>query len=69
MPIGRDRNGKPWTYTQCGLLMHSSFVVTTEGLPLGLAAVQLWSRKAFKCQSALNWDPRSACKKDPLLAA
>ncbi|MFC7478146.1 IS4 family transposase [Dankookia sp. GCM10030260] len=45
--IGWDRNGNPRTHTQCGLLMHSSFVVTLEGLPLGLAAVQFWSRKEF----------------------
>ena len=45
---GRDRNGNPRTYTQCGLLMHGSFVVTTEGLPLGLAAVRFWTRRGFK---------------------
>jgi hypothetical protein len=54
MPIGRDRNGKPRTYTQCGLLMHSSLVVTAEGLPLGLAAVQFWSRKEFKGANELK---------------
>ena len=54
MPIGRDRNGNQRTYTQCGLLMHSSFVVTTEGLPLGLAAAQFWSRKEFKGTNALK---------------
>lgn len=54
VPIGRDRNGNPRTYTQCGLLMHSSLVVTTEGLPLGLAAVQFWTRKEFKGTNALK---------------
>jgi hypothetical protein len=54
MPIGRDRNGNPRTYTQCGLLMHSSFVVTTDGLPLGLAAAQFWTRKEFKGTNALK---------------
>jgi Transposase DNA-binding/Transposase DDE domain len=54
VPIGRDRNGNPRTYTQCGLLMHSSFVVTTEGLPLGLAAVRFWTRKEFKGTNALK---------------
>jgi hypothetical protein len=54
MPIGRDRNGNPRTYTQCGLLMHSSFVVTTEGLPLGLAAARFWTRKEFKGTTALK---------------
>jgi Transposase DNA-binding/Transposase DDE domain len=54
VPIGRDRNGNPRTYTQCGLLMHSSLVVTTEGLPLGLAAAQFWTRKEFKGTNALK---------------
>jgi Transposase DNA-binding len=54
VPIGRDRNGNPRTYTQCGLLMHTSFVVTPEGLPLGLAAVQFWTRKEFKGTNALK---------------
>jgi Transposase DNA-binding len=54
VPIGRDRNGNPRTYTQCGLLMHSSLVVTTEGLPLGLATVQFWTRKEFKGTNALK---------------
>jgi hypothetical protein len=64
---GRDRNGNPRTYTQCGhamrarnagtqcgLLMHSSFVVMTEGLPLGLAAARFWTRKEFKGTNALK---------------
>ncbi|MFC0696483.1 IS4/Tn5 family transposase DNA-binding protein [Paraburkholderia humisilvae] len=34
--------------TQCGILMHSSLVVTADGLPLGLAAVKFWTRKQFK---------------------
>jgi hypothetical protein len=54
VPIGRDRNGNPRTYTQCGLLMHTSFVVTPEGLPLGLAAVQFWTRKEFKGANELK---------------
>jgi hypothetical protein len=34
--------------------MHTSFVVTPEGLPLGLAAAQLWTRKEFKGTNALK---------------
>lgn len=34
--------------------MHSSLVVTTEGLPLGLAAVKFWTRKQFKGTDALR---------------
>lgn len=40
--------------TVCGLLMHSSLAVTTEGLPLGLAAVKFWTRKHFKGTTALK---------------
>jgi Transposase DNA-binding len=32
----------------CGILMHSSLAITTEGLPLGLAAIKFWTRKKFK---------------------
>jgi len=45
---GRDRQGRIRHHTICGILMHSSLAVTTEGLPLGLAAVKFWSRKEFK---------------------
>ena len=35
-------------FTVCGILMHSSLAVTTDGLPLGLSAIKLWTRKKFK---------------------
>jgi hypothetical protein len=38
----------------CGIMMHSSLVVTEEGLPLGLAAARLWNRKEFKGANALK---------------
>ena len=53
-PTGRDRNGKLRMHTQCGLLMHSSLVMTPEGLPLGLAAAKLWTRSKFKGTNALK---------------
>jgi hypothetical protein len=31
-----------------GILMHSSLVVTPEGLPLGLSAIKFWTRSEFK---------------------
>jgi hypothetical protein len=34
--------------------MHSSLVVTTEGLPLGLAAIKFWTRSKFKGTNALK---------------
>ncbi len=42
------------THTLCGLLMHSSLVLTTAGVPLGLAAVKFWTRDKFKGTNALK---------------
>lgn len=53
-PTGRNREGKLRLHTQCGLLMHSSLVVTPEGLPLGLAAAKFWTRSKFKGTNALK---------------
>ena len=44
----KDGRGRQRIHTVCGILMHSSLVVTTDGLPLGLAAVKLWTRRNFK---------------------
>jgi Transposase DNA-binding/Transposase Tn5 dimerisation domain len=38
----------------CGILMHSSLVVTTDGVPLGLSAIKFWTRKRFKGTDALK---------------
>jgi hypothetical protein len=51
---GRDKAGRVRTHTVCGILMHSSLAVTTDGLPLGLAAVKFWTRKKFKGTAALK---------------
>ena len=51
---GRDKKGRIRAHTVCGILMHSSLAVTTDGLPLGLAAVKFWSRKKFKNIAALK---------------
>jgi hypothetical protein len=40
--------------TICGILMHSSLAITTEGLPLGLAAIKFWTRKKFVGRQALH---------------
>ena len=50
----KDENGRQRMHTVCGILMHSSLAVTTEGLPLGLAAIKLWTRKKFKGVNALK---------------
>jgi len=51
---GRDKAGRLRSHTVCGILMHSSLVVTMEGLPLGLSAVKFWTRKKFKGTAALK---------------
>ena len=51
---GRDKNGRLRHHAACGILMHSSLVVTEEGLPLGLAAVKFWNRDKFKGSTQLK---------------
>lgn len=46
--------GRHTRHTVCGLLMHSSLVVTTAGVPLGLAAAKFWTREKFKGTNALR---------------
>ena len=54
MNSGKDKAGRLRTHTVCGLLMHASLAVTTDGLPLGLSAVKFWSRQKFKGTAALK---------------
>jgi Transposase DNA-binding len=49
-----ERRGRPKPSSQCGVLMHSSLAVTTDGLPLGLTAIKFWSRKEFKNTTKLK---------------
>jgi hypothetical protein len=51
---GKDKKGRITFLTVCGILMHSSLVVKTDGLPLGLAAIKFWTRKKFKGSNALK---------------
>jgi len=47
------RGQKRETAVARGILMHSSLVITPEGLPLGLAAIKFWTRREFKgCNAA-----------------
>jgi hypothetical protein len=46
--------GRHATHTACGVLLHSSLVLTTSGRPLGLAAVKFWTRKKFKGTNRLR---------------
>ena len=45
---------RPRHHQVCGILMHSSLVVTTEGLPLGIAAAKFWTREKFKGTNSLK---------------
>src|SRR3954463_12890629 len=53
-PSRRGADGRLKMHTVCGLLMHASLAVTTEGLPLGLAAIKFWTRAKFKATNALK---------------
>jgi hypothetical protein len=44
----------PRYHTMCGVLMHSSLVVTEDGLPLGLAAIKFWTRDKFHGPNTLK---------------
>jgi hypothetical protein len=48
------KDGRVRLHTVCGILMHSSLVVTADGLPLGLAAIKFWTRSKFKGANALK---------------
>jgi hypothetical protein len=50
----RTRGGGMQRHTVCGISMHSSLAVTTDGLPLGLAAIKFWTRSRFKGANALK---------------
>jgi hypothetical protein len=53
---GRKKpDGRKQLHTICGILMHSSLAVTTDGLPLGISATKMWTRKKFKgCRALRN---------------
>jgi hypothetical protein len=53
-PNKRNRDRLLTLHTVCGLLMHSSLAITTEGLPLGLVAIKFWTRSKFKGTTALK---------------
>jgi hypothetical protein len=53
--------GRHATHTALGLLLHLSLVVTTDGRPLGLAAVKFWSRKEFKGTNARKRKVNPTC--------
>ena len=58
-----DRLGRLRHITLCGMLMHSSLAVTTDGLPLGLSAVKFWTRDKFKGTTQLKKKTKKKKKK------
>jgi hypothetical protein len=51
----KEAQGRPVLFTTCGICLHSSLVVTTAGVPLGLAAAKFWRREEFKgCHAPQN---------------
>jgi hypothetical protein len=63
MNRGRHKTERDKHYKVCGVLMHSALAVTQDGLPLGLAAATLWTRKRFKGDSARQ---RGNLKRTPI---
>jgi len=51
---GRDKQGRLRVHKVCGILLHASLAVTTDGLPLGLTAIKFWTRKKFKGTRVLS---------------
>jgi hypothetical protein len=51
---GNNKDRRKSVHSVCGILMHASLAVTTDGLPLGMAAVKFWTRKKFKGARALK---------------
>lgn len=51
---GKDKYGRNRLHTICGILMHTSLAVTTDGLPLGISAIKFWTRDKFKGTNSLK---------------
>jgi hypothetical protein len=52
--LHKARNPGRSLQPMCGISLHSSLVMTTAGLPLGLSAVKFWTRKLFKGTNELK---------------
>ncbi|WP_323778680.1 IS4 family transposase [Leisingera sp.] len=48
------KEGRYQKHAVCGLLMHASLAITSDGLPLGLTAAKFWSRAKLKGTAALK---------------
>jgi hypothetical protein len=52
--IPTGNKGRSGLHTNCGILRHSSLVMSREGLPVGLAAIKFWNRDKFHGANALK---------------
>lgn len=44
----RNKAGRAQKHTVCGMLMHSSLAVTSDGVPLDLCAIKFWSARSSR---------------------
>lgn len=51
---GRDKDRRLRSHKLCGIMMHSSLALSTDGLPMGLTAAKFWTRDKFKGTTALK---------------
>jgi hypothetical protein len=61
---GRNKQGRLRHHTVCGMLMHSSLAVTTEGLPLGLAASEILDPKEVQGHGGTQEEDQSDPRPD-----
>lgn len=50
----KSRNRAPTEFKVAGVMMHCSLATTDEGLPLGVLAAKMWTRKDFKNTDAMK---------------
>ena len=50
----KSEDGRHVHHTICGMLMHASLAITSDGLPLGLTAAKFWSRERFRATRLLK---------------
>lgn len=51
---GKRKDKSKGKIVNCGILMHSSLAITSQGVPLGLSAIKFWTRRKFKGTNALK---------------
>src|SRR3954447_11557343 len=65
-PSRREAGGRLRMHTVCGLLMHARVAVTTDGLPLSLAAIKFGTRRRSMMRTRSCAGPtRPGCRSRP----